>query len=476
MEEKINSLTEQLRVIQSDRAVIQYSKDERKDKEKLRVLSQLWLKYLRTAKFEEADRLLSQYMGSKFQKGIDYHAVDEFGKNALYYAVAHHNYLLSHKLAVEYQINTTQALSILPPHRDDLKEALTISHSTERATAWTKVIEIEITNDFNKLMLGNSNETINQLQKKYNKYGWGSVYDGKEWTSIFNDVLKKYIQELKQFLKNYIWGYVNADIDEIKRYFKCFNQNSVFLSLLQEELELVKFSLSKYLSEGNRNIQEIENRFIRLKKTVEFEYLISRFKSDLMEELMKALSMPSNEDLRSELLTSIKVKYERIGALIAYNEIVKKHQESLSVIAQPSFHLEVKESAASVRLVDNDQKQRTNIPNPFNLPKELTDAINIEINRFKSQNRFFTIGMRKKEILIQQALTRAMNNLDKFQTIDDFINFREQIGNERLPSIKAALNNPRKWPGLEPLWGETDAWRNVKTAIDQMSFTRLTNG
>jgi len=89
----------------------------------------------------------------------------------------------------------------------------------------------------------------------------------------------------------------------------------------------------------------------------------------------------------------------------------------------------------------------------------LIESIDGEIASFHLAKSFFTMGMGKKALLVQDALNRALAHDVQFNSDDDFLDFK-MAGHL---SVKEALNCPRKNFMQTPLWGSTDVWQRVQT-------------
>ncbi len=207
---------------------------------------------------------------------------------------------------------------------------------------------------------------------------------------------------------------MQAGADPIMVFFYLANENEIpaILQLIQITGDVVDQAIVII-----KEIKEFPNSIICIRKA---------------KEMYDKTQVKSTEDTDSMSIHSKVLTFARAGAFESKNQ--KPEEKPSSLLIKAKF-------------------------NPF---AELISAIRNEVNRFRTQKSFFTIRMARKANEIEAALSAAMENVQKINSVTEFLQFKTD---KHHLSIKEALQFSRKNPTNKPLWGEVDSWQRIKPLL-----------
>jgi len=154
-------------------------------------LYQQWFEYLRLGKFSEARKIQDDY-NKKFNRKINFNAVDEFGKSPFYYALIHNNAALMCRLVLNEKITIkNEDSTAVPLHRKDIKQAIDTNN-------WDAFLDNQIRQAIENSFQEGSQETLDAIFTRYADEGFVQVYLGQESRGRVGDVLKQIRHELEE--------------------------------------------------------------------------------------------------------------------------------------------------------------------------------------------------------------------------------------------------------------------------------------
>lgn len=373
---------------------------------------------------------------------------------------------------------------VAPFGQRDVKPAFTDVSLAVKPGVWRRIIEDAVDKDFSRLLLGTSDKDINQLKLKY---------DGHYCGEIFFAMLYKYISDLVDFFDHGLdkQEVSQFDLKEYKRRFKILGQEDLFNYLYHSKVFYLGYHILarsyNFASKPRDCLDELpklKSSCEKLGELKEFERIVSLDENDAKNEYEKICTKKEEQkqlNIAHEPFKTInRKKLEQFHAYYsAYNDYREKNVEmkiKFDSNLHDLTHFDLLVKKHSHQYVDQkmkegalaDKKSDVVLPElPIYGMKRVIKAVEQEMKNFiiGRSKGFSTFRMGRKEFFLRQAFNRAEGNLEKFKSIDEFINFKKN----QLPSIKEALNNPRKWPGCTPLWGETDSWRRVRMVIEQIA-------